>query len=29
MPSWAQWVLVVAGLAVGGSLLASWWRDLR
>lgn len=29
MPVWAQWVLIVAGLAVGGSLLASWWRDRR
>lgn len=29
MPTWAQVVLIVAGLAVGGSLLVSWWRDHR
>lgn len=29
MPEWAQWILVAAGLAVGCSLLASWWRDRR
>jgi hypothetical protein len=27
MPAWVQVVLIVAGLAVGGSLLSSWWRD--
>jgi len=29
MHAYAQWILVVAGLAVGVSLLASWWRDHR
>jgi hypothetical protein len=29
MPVWAQWVLVVTGLAVGVSRLAAWWRDRR
>jgi hypothetical protein len=29
MPTWVQWVLVGAGLAVGVSLVASWWRDKR
>lgn len=29
MPTWAAWILVAAGLAVGCSLLASWWRDRR
>jgi hypothetical protein len=27
MPIWAQALLVVAGLAIGFSLLGSWWRD--
>ena len=27
MPAYAQWILIVVGLLVGGSLLASWWRD--
>lgn len=27
MPTWAAWILVVAGLTVGTSLLASWWRE--
>ncbi len=27
MPAWAQWILIAAGLALGASLLASWWRD--
>lgn len=29
MPAYAQWILVTAGLLVGASLLASWWRDRR
>jgi RNA polymerase sigma factor (sigma-70 family) len=29
LPAWTQWVLVVAGLAVGESVLSSWWRDSR
>lgn len=29
MPAYVQWLLIVAGLAVGCSLLASWHRDRR
>ena len=29
MPAWAQVILVAAGLAIGLSLLSSWWRDQR
>lgn len=27
MPEWTQWILIATGIAVGLSLIASWWRD--
>jgi hypothetical protein len=29
MPWWVQLMLAAAGLAIGISLLRSWWRDQR